>query len=175
MAARRAGAVATRDTLCRGVCYAKRGTNMSKSSWGGSDVFRRLRDEMDRLLRELSTTEPVAALWGGAQYPPLNVWETDGAFVVEAEIPGVPQSQLDIRVLGRELTLRGERPSLADDADRKVVHRHERGTGVFVRTLRLPAEVDADGAEARLENGVLTLRLPKQAAARARKVEVRSG
>ncbi len=148
---------------------------MSMSPWGGPQVFRRLRDEVDRLLRDFSTSQPVAALLGTGQYPPLNVWETDAAFFVEAEIPGVPQSQLDIRLLGNELTLRGERSAVAKDADRNVYHRHERGVGAFVRTLRLPAEVDVDAAEARLDNGVLTLRLPKQATARPRKVVVQSG
>jgi len=115
--------------------------------------------------------------WGGssfdvATFPPLNVWEEVDGFVVQAELPGLDMKDVEIYVTGQnQLTIKGER---GDGGPEKAVqHRQERTFGKFVRSLTLPAAVDQNKVEARLENGVLTIRLPKHEGAKPRKIEVK--
>jgi HSP20 family protein len=129
----------------------------------------RFRDEMDRLF-ESFLGEP--ALAGRRSLPFLNVWETDEALHVEAELPGFKMDDLELQVIGNELTIRGERRLAAGD-DKFVYHRQERVAGRFERSLRLPVEINAEKVEALLQDGVLTVTLPKAAAAKPRKIEVR--
>jgi HSP20 family protein len=106
-------------------------------------------------------------------YPALNVWEEGDNLVVEAELPGMQPSDIEILVTGGDqLTLKGERKPL--QVEKSTLHRQERGFGKFERTLQLPYMVDADKVEARFENGVLRIQLSKHEAARARKIEVKS-
>jgi len=92
---------------------------------------------------------------------------------VEVDLPGVAPSKLDVAVTeGNRLTIQGERPQV--DVPNAVWHRQERGHGPFVRELTLPTLVDADKVEARYDQGVLRLTLPKAEAAKPRKITVRS-
>lgn len=138
----------------------------------GYDTLRRLRDDVDRLFDgffggRASGWNPMARA-----FPAVNVWETDDHLHVEAELPGVRREDLEISVLGDELTLQGVRPEAVEEGETR--HRQERGVGRFSRTLRLPVEVKAEGVEASLEAGVLRLRLPKSEAAKPRKIAVRA-
>jgi len=133
----------------------------------------RLREEMDRVFGNFfAPTDGGFASVRGA-FPSLNVWEDDQAFVAEAEIPGLKMDDLEIFVVGDELTIKGERKPC--DCKDVTYHRRERGTGAFSRVLRLPAEVDAEKVEATLKDGVLTVRLAKAQAVLPRKIEVKVG
>src|SRR2546430_362664 len=119
------------------------------------DGLTRLQGEMDRLFG-----------WGGEPrslapaYPLVNVWDDQEAFHVEAELPGVRQDDLKVAVTQRNvLTISGERR--AEPEVNVSWHRRERGFGRFQRVLTLPAPVDADRVEAKLEGGMLHLTLPK--------------
>jgi HSP20 family protein len=130
-----------------------------------------LRDEMNELLSRFwqSTAEPFGlAEWS----PPLDMAETDDAVVVNVEIPGIDPKDLDISVAGDVLTIRGEK---RDEKETKGhnYHRVERRYGAFTRSLTLPAPVDAQAVEAKARAGVLEIRLPKQAGARPRRVEIK--
>jgi HSP20 family protein len=106
-------------------------------------------------------------------YPALNVWEDAEHVFVEAELPGLSLKDLEIYVTGgNQLTLKGERRF--DLPQKGVWHRQERGQGAFTRSLTLPFAVDADKVEARFENGVLFVQLPKHASAKPRKINVKS-
>jgi HSP20 family protein len=105
-------------------------------------------------------------------YPPLNVWADDDNVYVEAELPGMTQDQLEIFVSeGNQLTINGERRPC--EMANTTWHRQERGYGKFSRTVTLPVLVEADRVEARLEQGVLRLTLPKSPAAKPRKISVK--
>jgi HSP20 family protein len=107
-----------------------------------------------------------------AAYPPINVWEDGEALWVEAELPGLDLKDLEIYVTNREqLTLKGERRPQAPE--QSVRHRQERSFGTFSRTFTLPFPVDENQVEARLENGVLRVRLVKHESARPRKIVVK--
>jgi HSP20 family protein len=134
--------------------------------WGG---LNRLQGEVDRLLGRWGVEMPRAL----APFPPVNVWEDGEAFYVEAELPGLKQDQVHVAVTNRsELTLQGERQP--EEAAGGSWHRRERGFGKFQRVLTLPGPVDAEKVEARLEQGVLRLRLPKAEEARPRRIEVKA-
>lgn len=110
--------------------------------------------------------------FGAVEFPGLNVWEADEALHVEAELPGLELSDLEIFVTGRnQLTIKGERkPPVLEKA---VAHRQERGYGKFERSLTLPYPVNEEAVEARFENGVLKIRLPKHESAKPRKIEIK--
>ncbi len=104
----------------------------------------------------------------GTWAPALDVIETDGAFVVHVELPGVERSDVDVSVHGRRLELSGRRRPLP--ADRNFFQM-ERSYGPFKRALELPSAIDADSVSAAFEAGVLTVTLPKRAAGRTVAIE----
>lgn len=108
----------------------------------------------------------------GQGYPAVNVWEDEEKLYAEAEIPGLKLEDLEILVRGNELTLKGERKRVEQEG--VTFHRRERGTGSFCSVVALPVDVDVDKVEAVLENGVLTIQLPKATSARARKIAVKA-
>lgn len=130
-----------------------------------------LHDEMNRLFSRRNDIGNVSM--DVAMFPPLNVWEDNDAFHVEAELPGVTMKELEIYVTGQnQLTVKGERT--AQGPDKAVQHRQERHVGKFVRSLTLPSPVDQNKVDARLENGVLKIALPKHEGAKPRKIEVKA-
>jgi len=141
--------------------------------------FRELRHEMRRVRREMGHLFGRRGLeapdWSAAvvSYPPVNLWE-DGDFVyAEAELPGLKLQDLEITVAGdNHLTLKGMRePSAPAKAE---WHRQERGFGNFERVLMLPASVDSARVEARLENGVLTIKMAKSETAKSKRIIVKA-
>src|SRR4051794_18144031 len=132
--------------------------------WREMDGFR---TEVDRLFgRPVLGTAAAAA-------PALNVWEDETSFYVEADLPDVAPDKLDVTVKeGNRLTVSGERRQI--DPPNAVWHRQERFAGTFSRELMLPTPVDADKVQAKYENGVLKLTLPKSESARPRRIAVKA-
>jgi HSP20 family protein len=85
-------------------------------------------------------------------------------------VPGLKSDQVEISVVGNQLTLRIERPDLTQEG--VTYHRRERPVGSFTRVLRLPVDVEPDRVEAALNDGVLTITLPKARSAKPRKIQV---
>jgi HSP20 family protein len=108
----------------------------------------------------------------GRGFPAVNVWEDENNLFVEAEVPGLKAEDLDVTVVGDELTIKGERTE--DGPAEGAFHRRERGVGSFTRIVRLTSEVDADRVQASLAEGVLLLTLPKAETAKPRKIKVKS-
>jgi HSP20 family protein len=107
--------------------------------------------------------------------PALDVLEKRDAYIVIAELPGVSQSAVELSFEQNVLTIRGEKRSLFDPAEHGElrVYAAERVTGAFARAIRLPEFVDSDRITAELRDGVLTVTVPKAAAAQARKIEIK--
>lgn len=139
------------------------------STWSPFDELHR---EINQLLESFNplVNGGRSAGWLGT-FPAVNVWEDGDALYAEAEIPGVRSEDLEMYAVGNELTLKGRRTAREDE--NIAYHRQERGTGEFTRVITLPVEVDANKVEASLSNGVLTVTMPKAAAARARKITVK--
>lgn len=133
-----------------------------------------MRRDLDRVFEGFQVAPP-RGFWldAGAAFPALNVWDNGAELLIEAEIPGVKREDLDISVIGNELTLRGRRVSV--NGENTTYHRRERASGEFTRTITLDAEIDADKVEALLKDGVLTLRLPKAESAKPRQIAVKTG
>jgi HSP20 family protein len=116
-------------------------------------------------------------VFGGPRFvaagPPMNVWADEQAVYAEVDLPGVDVDKLDISMTeGNKLSIQGERPVL--ELENAVWHRQERGAGSFTRTLTLPTMVDADKVEAKYENGILMLTLPRAEGAKPRKIAVKA-
>lgn len=133
----------------------------------------RLTDQIESAMGGLLSDWPVLETFAGARaFPAVNLREDNDNLYVEAEVPGLTMNEIEIVVLGNEMTLRGQR---RDNGGEKVVyHRRERGIGAFQRVVRLPVDIDANSVEATLKNGVLTVRLPKAPTAKPRKIEVKA-
>jgi len=148
---------------------------------------------MDRMISDVfgSRDETLPRLSGGRGNPALDIWEENDDFFVAAELPGVDEREMDITALGRELTLDGkwaagaavvEEPSGEEDAAdaessecKEITHFHrERRTGSFHRVIRFPFDIDVQHVEAKVANGVLTVRVPKSPNAKPRRVELSS-
>jgi HSP20 family protein len=107
--------------------------------------------------------------------PLANIWTGKDDIVLTAELPGVEPNELDISITGDTLTLRYLPPEQSQEQKESLTyHRRECVHAGFSRNLRLPFEVDGDKAEAKLENGVLKLMLPRSEASKPKKVQVKA-
>lgn len=133
--------------------------------------FSRAQEHVNRLVQRFGPAQPGALFGLGSVFPPLNAWDDEDAIYVEAELPGLSLDKLEIYVTdGNQLTIKGERTPPTEP--KSAWHRQERGFGGFTRTLTLPVLVDSDKVEARLELGVLQLKLPKSPKAKPRRIQV---
>lgn len=138
--------------------------------WPTRNPLHQLHEEMNRLFDRWTDGGRVPG--SVASYPPVNVWEDHECVIIEAELPGFDLKDIDITISGgNTLTVRGERKP--PTAEKAVWHRHERSHGKFSRSLALPFPVDADKVDARLDHGILTMRLAKHESAKPRKILVR--
>jgi HSP20 family protein len=140
------------------------------------DVFNELFSDLNRFPEEFQRMFG-RNVFGGPRWAPagpaMNVWADEQAVFVEVDLPGTNVDKLDVSVTeGNKLTIQGERPVL--ETPNAVWHRQERGAGNFTRTLTLPTMVDANKVEAKYENGVLRLTLPRSEAAKPRKIEIKA-
>ena len=136
-----------------------------------------LRNQMDRLASDFfgpttGTYAPRTAAVA-ASFPALNVWECGDHLYAEAELPGLTSEDIDVSVVGCDLTIRGQRG--APESEGTAHHRRERGTGEFNRVVRLPVEIDAQRVDATLKDGVLLVKLPKAESAKPKKIKVAAG
>lgn len=122
----------------------------------------------DRLNRAASGTAAAPAT---GEFPLVNVWLNGDRAVVTSELPGIDPKDVDISVAGRTMTLRGSRA--ADDAcEDDCLHRRERWSGKFARSVELPFAIDQEKVEARFSKGVLELTLPRAEADKPKKIAI---
>jgi HSP20 family protein len=119
-----------------------------------------LQERLDRL------TEAGDTGWT----PPVDLYETADRYVLTAELPGLTREDLEIRFTDGQLHLQGQRPSPRVPCEQ--YHRVERGHGPFLRRFALPAAIDPDRISAALEDGVLTITIPKAPSAVPRRIDV---
>jgi HSP20 family protein len=99
----------------------------------------------------------------------VNILEEDEAYVLSALVPGIKAEDLNIQVLEDVVRIEGEyKPNETEYLMQELPN------GSFARTLRLPAIIDADHVEARITDGILTLKLPKEESARPKKISIKS-
>ncbi len=103
--------------------------------------------------------------------PPIDVRETDDAYMVEVDLPGIDPKNLELLIEGRTLTIRGQMTEEKEEKQGNYLLK-ERRQGQFMRAVALPAMVDVDKVTSKFENGQLTITLPKAAQNRARRIEI---
>lgn len=130
-----------------------------------------LQRELDRFLRNPSIS---LGLSGHGAYPPINVFEAQEQLVIVAEVAGLEPGQIELGTHGRSLTIHSERKPR--DLDRSAgFHRRERSFGEFSRSLQLPEDYDLQRAEAKYQNGLLVIRVPKAESSKPRQINVQVG
>ena len=134
-----------------------------------------LRDEMDRMfdrlsrgfmgfpsIRRASDWETDLHSMLDIRVPAVDIAETEKGFRVTAELPGMKKEDVEVSVSQGLLTIKGEKREEREEKD-KGYHLSERRFGSFQRSFRLPSHADVDRIDAKFDNGVLTLTVPKSA------------
>ncbi len=146
-------------------------------NWNPRQVRRALRQmqpwggDLSRWMEQMEEEFGELAPWTQGK-PVLDMYETDTAIVVEADLPGVKADEVDISVRGDLLTIRGETEDEAAET-RGDYHYRERRYGEFERTVALPVDVLAEEAEAKFEDGILKLVMPKVEEERSKSVSIK--
>ncbi len=113
--------------------------------------------------------------WAWAAAPAVDIIEKDKAYEITAELPGMDEKNIEVKLVNGGLTIKGEKQGEKEEK-KKDYYLHERHFGSFERTFRVPEGVDADKIEANFMKGVLTVTLPKKPEAQkpAKKIEVKT-
>lgn len=106
-------------------------------------------------------------------FPPYNVWLSDDKAVITTELPGITPSDIDLSVVGKVLTLKGERKP-DEKKEGETYHRRERWYGRFNKSIELPFSIETKDVNANFQKGVLTIELPRAEAERPKKIEIKS-
>jgi HSP20 family protein len=130
----------------------------------------RISRNMDFLSRHMLGS-PSLSMLPSKVFPAVNISEDKDKYFVCAELPGIKADEIDIQVHGKNLTISGER-KIPSEGDNVKYHRREREAGKFSRVIGLPGEIDADGVDARVENGVLLVKIAKSEAAKPKQITV---
>jgi HSP20 family protein len=117
-------------------------------------------------------TESIFRTPEGFWTPAVDLAETEKDYIVRMEIPGVPRENLDVHLEGNVLMLTGHRDLMKKETVENYLW-EERETGKFMRTIRLPKAVDAAKVEATCNEGILTVKLPKQETAIKNKIVIK--
>lgn len=140
------------------------------------DPFRELEDMSDRLNRMIARpavrTNGKETLTVADWSPTVDISETDGEYLIKAELPEVKKDDVKVTLEDGILTIQGERRREKDEKTTKY-HRVERSYGSFVRSFSLPDQVDENGVKAEYKDGMLNLRIPKSEKAKPRAIEVK--
>jgi HSP20 family protein len=134
-----------------------------------SKEFEDIYDRMGQLMG-LALGEPAAAAKPAVWTPAADVSETEEAYLVQLELPGVNKDKIDIQMVDHELIITGE----LTETERGRLRRRTRRYGQFEYRLVLPGDVNAESVNAQLAEGVLTVTVPKAEAAKPRHVEIKS-
>lgn len=131
-----------------------------------------LREKMNRLFEEAFTSrgeekELISSSWT----PSVDIYETENALVLNAELPGLDEDDIEIKIEDNTLSIKGER-KFEKETKEENYHRIERAYGSFYRSFSLPSYVDQDKIEAEHENGILKITMPKKPELKPRKVKV---
>jgi HSP20 family protein len=145
---------------------------MSIIKW---DPFRDLltfREKMNRLFEE------TFSLWGeekelisGTWSPAVDIYETENEVVLTAELPGMEEKDIQLKIEDNNLVLKGER-KFEKETKEENYHRIERAYGSFYRSFTIPPAVDRGKITAEYENGILKVRMPKKAETKPKEIKI---
>lgn len=133
--------------------------------WEPFRELEQLQEHMDRLMQSIWSP----GNGNGAWMPVADIEETDDAWVIEAELPGVSREDINVEMRDSELVITGD---IKEKQRKGILRRQTRRTGRFEYRVTLPSETDSENIEANLHDGVLTVRVPKREQARPHRIEV---
>lgn len=140
-------------------------------SWQNQfDELDKMRRDLSRFLGEYATESDIPS----GVFPMTNITEDKDHFYLRTELPGVKKEDIEISLTGNSLSLSGERKLVSEEKNVKYLRR-ERESGTFRRMIKLPSVIDVEKVEARSENGVLTIVLPKAEAAKPKQIAIKAG
>lgn len=147
---------------------------MTLTRWDPFNDLVKLQERMNRLFEDSmrrSGRDTEEGFSSGAWTPAVDIFETPDAVVLVADLPGIEQKDIDIRVESNTLTLRGER-RMKSEVRQENYHRIERAYGAFYRSFTLPSTIDQERIRAEHKNGILEVVLPKSEGARPKRIQV---
>lgn len=109
--------------------------------------------------------------WGTFWSPAVDIAETEDRYIVQAELPGMTKEDVKISVVNNVLTIRGEKKL---KGEKTGSFRTERRYGEFLRSFSLPSHIENEKIDARFENGLLTIAIPKVEEARPKMIEIKA-
>lgn len=132
-----------------------------------------LREKMNRLFEDtVAARAEEKDLGAGTWAPAVDIYETSEELVLTAEVPGIDEKDIEIKIEDNLLSLRGER-KFEKETKEDNFHRIERSYGSFYRAFTLPGSIDADKVQAEHENGVLKIVMPKRQELKPKTVKIR--
>ena len=140
-----------------------------RNPWTVFDELESIQENMNRILAGQDANR--IARRARAAYPPLNVYSTPEGLMIDAELPGVDPQDVEISVVGDELSLRGK-INVQEPAAGDTILRRERPAGEFQRTLQLPFRANAGGVKATFKNGLLRIAVPRSEEEKPRKIAI---
>ena len=145
--------------------------NNTMSRWDPFRGLTSLQDQVNRLFEDTvhqgRTNQADLATWA----PAADIYETENELVAKFDLPGVQESDIDIRVENNTLAIRGER-KFEREVNEDSYLRVERAFGTFTRSFSLPNIVKVDNIRAGLQDGVLTIRMPKREEAKPKQIKI---
>ena len=143
--------------------------------WHRSALSRRTESLFNRFFEDpFNFTEQLPEVLQRASVPAVNIAENEKTFTVSAELPGLEEKDIDVKVLGNQLVISAER-KFEEEKKEKEFLRVEHQYGSFSRTISLPTGLRTDAVEAVYRKGILTLAIPKIEPTPAAKIEVKPG
>ena len=142
---------------------------MAIQRWDPFKELTNLKSQMDKIFENLlGEGEEIKT---GSWVPPVDIYETENEIVIKAEVPGVSQNDVEIKVEDDTLIIRGEK-KFERDMEKETYHRAERVYGKFQRTFILPKSIEKDKIKATLKHGVLTVILPKKEEVKPKEISI---
>ncbi len=131
-----------------------------------------LREKMNRLFEDAVTArgeerDMISSTWA----PSVDIYETENAIIMNAEVPGIDEEDIEIKIEDNTLTINGER-KLEKETSEENYHRIERSYGSFYRSFTIPRQIDQDKINAEHDNGVLRITMPKKPESKPKTVRV---
>jgi HSP20 family protein len=148
---------------------SERAAPQAVQRWEPFQELEQMQEQMQRLMQ--SVWSPGGSGNGGIWIPVTDIEETEDAWVIEAEVPGVDRDDVNVELRDSELVITGE---IKEKERKGILRRRTRKTGQFEYRVTLPGKTDAEHIEANLHDGVLTVRVPKAETAKPRRIEVKA-
>lgn len=131
-----------------------------------------LREKMNRLFEDAFTSrgeekDMLATTWA----PSVDIYETESELILTAEVPGLDEKDIEVKIEDNTLSMKGER-KLEKETKEENYHRIERSYGSFYRSFTLPRNIDQDRINAEHENGILKITMPKKPELKPKKVKI---